>query len=184
MGSKGSTTTSTMSPPPEVAEMYKYLTEQGKALQQKPYEPYSGQLVADMNQYQQQGLDQVAASANIAQPYYQNAAQGTFSAMQGYRPEAFAQGVGTYMSPYLQNAMTATTNQMQNVNQQQQQQLFGNAIKTGAFGGDRGNIGQAALMNQQNLALGQVMGNMANQGYQDAARNYFAGLAGQGAMAN
>ena len=43
MGSKGATTTSTSAPPKAVEDMYKYLTEQGKTLQQQPYQPqYQG----------------------------------------------------------------------------------------------------------------------------------------------
>jgi len=69
-------------------------------------------------------------------------------------------------------------------NQQQQQSLLGNAVSQGAFGGDRTNIGMANLMNQQNLAMGQTIGGMENQGYQAAAQNYMAGLGQQGALAN
>jgi hypothetical protein len=164
--------------------MYKYLTEQGKALQQQQYTPYTGDLVAPLNPIQQQGIEQVQQYAQSAQPYYQGAAAGTLGAMQGYTPQAFQQGVGGYFSPYLQNAMNATAAQLQNVNEQQRQKLLGNAIQTGAFGGDRGKIAQAALANQQNLAMGQTLGQMAQQGYSDAARNYLAGLQGQGAMAS
>ena len=101
---------------------------------------------------------------------------------QGYTPEGFQQGVQGYMNPFLQNAMGSTAAQMNNVNQQQQQQLLGTAIQQGAFGGDRGNVAQAALMNQQNLAEGQTLGNMASQGFQSAAQNYQTGLGQIGAL--
>ena len=183
MGSKGATTTATTSPPKVVEDMYKYLTEQGKTLQQQGYQPYTGQLVAPLNEMQQQGLQQVQQYAQTAQPYYQGAAAGTIGAMQGYTPEAFQQGVGGYMSPYLQNAMGSTAALLANQQAQQRQELLGKTIASGAFGGDRGKIAQAALAGQQNLAAGQLLGQMAQQGYSDAARNYFAGLAGQGALA-
>lgn len=182
MGSKGATTTSTTAPPQSVQDMYKYLTEQGKALQQQQYTPYGGNLVAPLNEIQQQGINQVQQYAQSAQPYYQGAAAGTMNAMQGYTPEGFQQGVGGYLSPYLQNALGATAAQMQNVNEQQRQKLLGTAIQAGAFGGDRGKIAQAALANQQNLAMGQTLGQMAQAGYQDAARNYLTGLQQQGAL--
>jgi Chaperone of endosialidase len=156
----------------------------------------------------QVGMNQVAANQNLAQPYYQTATgqtlgatqnlqqaaglaqpaynaalAGTVGAMGGYNPQAFQSGVQGYMSPFIQNAMNATAAQMQNVNQQQQQALSGNAINAGAFGGDRSGIAQANLMNQQNLALGQTLGQMAQQGYQSAAQNYLTGLGQQGALA-
>ena len=183
MGSKGATTTSTTAPPKVVEDMYKYLTEQGKTLQQQQYTPYTGQLVAPLNEIQQQGLQQVQQYAQTAQPYYQGAAAGTIGALQGYTPEAFQQGVGGYMSPYLQNALGSTAAYLANQQAQQRQELLGKTIQQGAFGGDRGKIAQAALIGQQNLATGKLLGEMAQQGYSDAARNYMAGLAGQGAMA-
>jgi hypothetical protein len=162
--------------------MYKYITEQGKALQQQPYQQYQGQLVPDINATQQAGIDQSQQYSQAAQPYLQQAGQMTQQAAAGYNPQNFGQGVSAYMSPYMQQAMGATAAQMQNVNQQQQQQLQGNAIQQGAFGGDRGKVAQAALMNQQNLAMGQTLGNMANTGYQSAAQNYMTGLGAQGQL--
>jgi len=133
-----------------------------------------------------------------AQPSYQTAQAGTMGAAnqlggisQGYNAQNYQQGVAGYMNPFVNQAMGATANYLQNQNQQQQQQLQGNAISQGAFGGDRGNIAQAALMGQQNLAMGNTLSNMANQGYQNAAQNYMSGLgqqaniaAQQGALAN
>ena len=183
MGSKGSaTTTSTSAPPQAVQDMYKYITEQGKTLQQQPYQQYQGQLVPDINATQQAGINQAQQYSESAQPYLQQAGQMTQQAAAGYNPQNFSQGVSAYMSPYMQQAMGATAAQLQNVNQQQQQQLLGQGISQGAFGGDRGKIAQAALMNQQNLAMGQTLGNMANQGYQSAAQNYMGGLAAQGQL--
>jgi hypothetical protein len=162
--------------------MYNYITQQGKTLQQQPYQQYQGQLVPDINATQQAGVNQAQQYSQAAQPYLQQAGQMTQQAASGYNPQNFGQGVAAYMSPYMQQAMGATAAQMQNVNQQQQQQLQGNAIQQGAFGGDRGKVAQAALMNQQNLAMGQTLGNMANTGYQSAAQNYMTGLGAQGQL--
>ena len=123
-------------------------------------------------------------AANMAQPAFQNAMYGTQAAYGGYNPQAYQGGVQGYMNPYLQNAVGSTAAQLNNINQQQQQSLLGNAVSQGAFGGDRTNIGMANLMNQQNLAMGQTIGGMENQGYQAAAQNYMTGLSQQGALAN
>lgn len=183
MGSKGATTTSTMTPPKEVADMYKYLTEQGKTLQQQPYQSYTGQMVAELNPMQQQGLQQVSQYSQTAQPYYQGAAAGTLGALGGLTPEGFQQGVGGYMSPYLQNAMGSTAALLANQQAQQRQELLGKTIQQGAFGGDRGKIAQAALAGQQNLAAGEILGKMAQQGYSDAAANYLKSIGAQGGLA-
>jgi hypothetical protein len=183
MGSKGSTTTTSSAPPQAVSDMYNYLMQQGKSLQQQPYQAYQGTLVPDVNATQQNAVNQSQQYSQAAQPYLQQAGQMTQQAASGYSPQNYAQGVNAYMSPYLNTAMGATAAQMNNVNQQQQQKLLGDTIQQGAFGGDRGQIAQAALMNQQNLALGNVLSGMANQGYQSAAQNYQTGLQQQGALA-
>lgn len=292
------TTTSTQTPNQQLTENYGYLSDQAKALQQQPYVPYTGELVPELNQGQQDAIKQISENANaaatgytaaqgtttnalnninananvyqpimkqgtdattsalanvrgnaklaqtgydqgfgaagaagniinagkdVAQPYmasaqnmanaampgygeaasaatagmtpleqatyaaqpaYQHAMAGTDAASQGYNAANYQAGIQGYLSPYLQNVVNATAAQMQNINQQQQQQMLGSAIGSGAFGGDRANIGLGALENQQNLALGQTIGGLLQSGYQNAAQNYMTGLQQQGVLAN
>lgn len=183
-GSSSATTSSTSAPTQAVQDMYKYIMEQGKALQQKPYEAYTGEMVPELNAIQQSGINQAQQFSTAAQPYYQRSGQMTQDVYSGYNPQNYSSGVQSYMNPYMQNAMSATAAQMNNINQQEQNKLTGNAISSGAFGGDRGKIAQSALMGQQNLALGNVLANMANTGYNSAATNYLSGLQQQGGLAN
>jgi len=178
MGGKTGTTTSSVAIPPEVLARYSAVNTQAQATATQPFQQYStdpSAFVAPLNQEQNAATAQTNQYANAAQPAINYAEQG-------YTPEGFQQGVQGYMNPFLQNAMGSTAAQMNNVNQQQQQQLLGTAIQQGAFGGDRGNVAQAALMNQQNLAEGQTLGNMASQGFQSAAQNYQTGLGQIGAL--
>jgi len=172
MGGKTGTTTSSTTIPPEVLARYSAVNKQAQETAGTPFQQYSSDpnaFVAPLNQQQQ--------AATGATNYYANAAQPSIAyAQQGYTPQGYQQGVQGYMNPFLQNAMGSTAAQMQNVNQQEQQKLLGNEVQQGAFGGDRGKVAQAALMNQQNLAMGQTLGQMANQGYQSAAQNYMTGL--------
>jgi len=187
MGGKTGTTTSSVSIPPEVLARYNSVNAQAQTAAGTPFQQYStdpNAFVAPLNAQQQQGVGNINQQAMAAQPGYQGAMAGTDQAYQGYNAPNYQQGVQAYMNPYLQNAMGSTAAMLQNQNQQQQQQLLGNTIQQGAFGGDRGNIAQAALMGQQNLAMGQTLGQMANQGYQQSAQNYMQGLAQQGALAN
>lgn len=186
MGGKTGTTTQSVQIPPEVLARYNAVNARAETTSQQPFQQYSqdpSAFVAQLNPQQQQGISNINQQAMAAQPAYQAAMRGTAGAYGGFTPEGYQRGVQGYMSPFLQNAMGATAAQMQNINQQQQQQLLGQSISSGAFGGDRGKIARAALANQQNLATGQVLGQMAQQGYQDAARNYMAGLGQQGALA-
>ena len=186
MGGKTGTTTSSVAIPPEVLARYNDVNKQAQATAGTPFQQYStdpNAFVAPLNQQQNAGIGGINQYANAAQPAYGAAMQGTANAYQGFNAPNYQQGVQEYMNPFLQNAMGSTAAQMQNINQQQQQQLLGQGISAGAFGGDRGKVAQAALMNQQNLALGNTLGDMASSGYQNAAQNYITGLGQQGALA-
>lgn len=187
MGGKTSQSTNQVTIPPEVLARYNSVNATAEKAAATPFQQYStdpNAFVSPLTQQQQTGISGVNQYANAAQPAYGAAMQGTAQAFQGYNAPNYAAGVQGYMNPYLQNAMGATAAQLQNINQQQQQQLLGQGISQGAFGGDRGKVAQAALMNQQNLATGNVLANMANQGYQSAAQNYLTGLGQQGSLAN
>ena len=178
MGGKTGTTTQSVQIPPEVLARYKAVNAQAQSVAATPFKQYSqnpNDFVAGINQQQYAGIGGINQAANMAQP-------SIAYAQQGYTPEGFQKGVQGYMNPFLQNAMGATAAQMQNINQQQQQQMRGSAIGQGAFGGDRANIGLANLANQQNLATGQTLANMASQGYQNAAQNYMTGMGQVGAL--
>jgi muramidase (phage lysozyme) len=172
MGGKTGTSTASTSIPPEVLARYNAVNKQAQDTAAQPFQQYStdpNAFVAPLNEEQQAATGQINQYANAAQP-------AISYAQQGFTPEGFQKGVQGYMNPFLQNAMGSTAAQMNNVNQQQQQKMMGSAIGAGAFGGDRANIGLGALENQQNLAMGQTLGQMANQGYQNAAQNYMTGL--------
>ena len=187
MGGKTGTTTQSVQIPPEVLARYNSVNAQAQSTASQPFQQYSSDpnaFVAPLNQQQQTGISNINQQAMAAQPAYAAAMQGTSQAYSGLSPQGFQQGVAGYMNPFVNQAMGATAAQMQNVNQQQQQQLLGQGISQGAFGGDRGKVAQSALMNQQNLALGNTLANMAQTGYQGAAQNYLTGIGQQGALAN
>lgn len=179
MGSKGSSTTSTSQPPKEVMEMYKYLTSQGKSLQQEPYKAYTGELVPEMNQYQTAALGQTAEYANAADPYLTKAGAETASVMRGFRPDQFSQGVQDYMSPYISNVAEAVSKNLTESQAQDRNAVLSKMIGSGAFGGDRGGIVGAELSRQQGLARAGAMAPIYQQGYTQAADLYGKSLAGR-----
>ena len=101
---------------------------------------------------------------------YANQAQGYLGAgTQNVDPSQFSQAaINQYESPYINNVVQAQLGLMNNQNAQQQSQLKGNAIASGAFGGDRAGIAQANLMGQQSLANQQTLANTLQQGYGQA----------------
>lgn len=161
--------------------------------------------------------------ASISSPYYQTAqnyTQGAATGPGGFQMAtpflgmggAYAQQAGQmtspvgqeqinkYMSPYLQAVADPT---MAFMKQQQEQQMAGQtgqAIRSGAFGGDRAGIAAATLAAQQQMAGAKTYGDIMQQGYgqalgaafqaqqarqQDLARQLAAGqaLGGLGATA-
>lgn len=76
--------------------------------------------------------------------------------------------IDQYMSPYLNNVMSSAVQNINETNNQQQQQLMGNAISKGAWGGDRAGIAAAALARQQNLSNNATLANILNTGYGQA----------------
>ena len=179
MGGKTGTTSSQTKIPPEVLARYNSVNTRAEDVAAKPFQQYGttpDAFVAQLNEQQKTGMSGMNQYANAAQPVLNQV-------QQGYTPEGFSQGVKGYMNPYLESAVASTRNQMQNVAGQQQAQMKGSAIGQGAFGGDRANIGMGNLINQQNLALGQTIGGMESQGFQNAAQNYMSGLGQRGQTA-
>ena len=140
MGGKTGTTTQSVQIPPEVLARYNSVNAQAQSTASQPFQQYSSDpnaFVAPLNQQQQTGISNINQQAMAAQPAYAAAMQGTSQTYSGLSPQGFQQGVAGYMNPFVNQAMGATAAQMQNVNQQQQQQLLGQGISQGAFGGDR-----------------------------------------------
>jgi GH24 family phage-related lysozyme (muramidase) len=220
MGGKSGTTTQSVSIPPDVLKRYNAVNTRAENVAQKPFQPYTGQFVADITPTQQAGINATTQYAQSAQPYYQ-AATGQLGQAQGQGQQAIQQAFGSlgqgvdvgqqyaqaatqgigaalqagqpyqtaatnaaysgaqaltpeniniqgYMSPYTQ-AVADTT--FQALRQQQQQEMQGataNAIKSGAFGGDRAGLVAANLARQQQLGTAQAMAPIYQQGYGQA----------------
>lgn len=170
-GSKGtSTTSSTYSPPASVQANYDYLANQAKSVAATPFQQYQGEMVAGLTPTQEAGIQNVNASAGLAQPYY---GAGAGYVQQGATPFG-QQQLNQYMSPYINDVVSQTMANLNETNAQQQQGLLGNAIQRGAFGGDRAGVAQAELARQQNLATGQTLANVLQGGYGQALGQFNA----------
>ena len=76
--------------------------------------------------------------------------------------------VSRYYNPYQQQVINATKAQIEQQNAQQMAQQQAEAIRSGAFGGDRTGAARAQLAGQQALSQNQVLGALRQQGYQNA----------------
>jgi hypothetical protein len=171
-GGKGGSTTTTNNVtqiPPEVLARYNAVNARAETVAQAPYQAYSqdpNAFVAPLSQTQQAGIQNTNAMAGAAQPYY-GAATGLAAQSTGsVNPSGL--NVGQYMNPYTQSVVNATQAAM---NQQQGQQLSqqqADAIRGGAFGGDRAGLQRAQLMGQQSLAQAQAIAPLYQQNYNQA----------------
>ena len=104
-----------------------------------------------------------------AQPFQQAATQYMGSGAQAVNPyDLGADQINKYMSPYLSTVLQGTAGLLNQQNQQQQSGQMGNAIRSGAFGGDRAGIAAANLNQQQNLANSKIFSDLLNQGFGQA----------------
>ena len=132
--------------------------------------------------YQQygQGLEQGRGLTGLAsagamnalsssQPFNNMASQYMGYGARSVNPnELGAQQINQYMSPYLANVLQGTAALQNQMNQQAMSGQTGNAIRQGAFGGDRAGIAAANLAQQQQLANSKVFSDILNQGYNQA----------------
>src|SRR5579862_57236 len=169
MGGKTSTSTSQVQIPPEVLARYNSVNATAQQVAQTPFQQYStnpNAFVAPLDPTQQAGVSNTNAAVGMAQPYY-NAATGF--ALAGSQPiNAQPLDTSTYMNPYLNTVLGATSAQINQNNQQAMSGQTGNAMSQGYFGGDRSGIASAVLQGQQNLAAGQVYSGIASDAYNQA----------------
>jgi len=195
-------TTTTASTIPDYARPYVENTlGQAQALtdiNNNPYQPYQGQMVAGFSPMQAQGFTSLAdmqaapqlqQGTNVANQASQgamgtaNPAMGLGAAGVGIGQQGMQAGmsygqnatnpnaVAAYMNPYLQNTLQPA---QQLLNQQygmQGAQEQGAATSAGAFGGSREALMQGLNQQNSNLAQNQLVSNAYNQAYNTANQN-------------
>ena len=141
--------------------------------QSQPYINQANQGI-DTGLGQGQGLAMQAAGKyqkayTGAQPYQQAATNLAMRGTQAVDPTGLGAGqIQQYMDPYLSTVVGNTAQLLNQQNQQGQAGQLGNAIRSGAFGGDRSGIAAANLAQQQGLAAGSTLGGLLSQGYGQA----------------
>jgi hypothetical protein len=183
-GGKSQTSTQSVSIPPEVLARYNSVNAQAQTAAANPFQPYTGEFVAPVNAQQQAGISATNTAASQAQPYYGAATQQLGQAQgqgQGYlgaaTGAAFAGAmpvnpsgldVNAYMNPYTQNVVGATQAALNQQFGQQNAAQQAQAIKAGAFGGERAGLQNAQLQGQQALTESQAIAPLYQANYNQA----------------
>lgn len=132
----------------------------------QPYQQFGTtpeQFVAQLNPTQTGAIQNITNTQGMAQPYYNMATGATMNALNpAYNT------VGNYMNPYMNQVVSPVQQAIQQQQGQQLAQQQADAIRGGAFGGERAGLQRATLMGQQNLGLGQALSPLYQTGYGQA----------------
>jgi Chaperone of endosialidase len=171
-GGKGGSSSTTVSIPPEVIARYNAVNARAEETAKQPFTEYStdpNAFVAPLNSTQLAGVAGANKYAEAAQPYYTEAADYTRQGAAAVDPTKLDQNaIDQYMSPYLNNVVGSTFANLRQQQQQEQSNLAGRSAMAGAFGGDRAGLAAASLAKQQEMATGQTISGLLNQGYGQA----------------
>lgn len=153
---------------PAIGAAYQSLgsaSDVGANLAQTALQQYSGAQQAAQPYYgaASQGIGR---ALNVAQPYQMGSTGLAMAGAQSVNPQDL--NINKFMSPYTQSVADTT---FQALRQQQAQEMQGataNAIRSGAFGGDRAGLVAANLARQQQLGTAQAMMPIYQQAYNQA----------------
>jgi hypothetical protein len=161
MGDDGGTpekTTQTIDLPEWAKPYAKDVLERGRALSNTPYQAYGGDRIAGFSPMQQQAF-QSASKLDAG-------------------PQGFAQNVGSYMNPYMQNVVDIQKRELGRQSAIAGVEQAAGATQRGAFGGSR----DALMRSERERNLSQQMGDIQARGSQaayDSAANQFRQGIGQ-----
>lgn len=132
-------------------------------------EPYLGAGLGAAAPFMQQGAGLTAAGLGAGAQFGAQSADYLKGGTQAISPTDFSgQQVDKYMSPYMKNVVEAQQALQAEEAAAQRSALKGQAIASGAFGGDRAGIAQANLARQQSLANQATLANLLQGGYGQA----------------
>jgi hypothetical protein len=172
MGGKTSQSSQTIQIPPEVLARYNAVNARAEKASNRGFQEYSSDpnaFVAGLTDAQKAGIQQTMDASGQAQGAISDAYGITQGANRNVDPSQLgASEINQYMNPYMQNVLGSTAALLNQQNQQAMAGQTGNAIRSGAFGGDRGGIAAANLAQQQQMASGKIFSDIASQGYNQA----------------
>lgn len=171
----GSQAVTTNQPPAQFLDAYGKLVQNAEGVAAQPLQQYAGPTVAGLTPDQQSAMDAVRNSQGIADPFI-NAASSNFGAataplwsgVQQYSPSSIDQ----YQSPYTDSVVKSTLADLGELNAQQQQQVKGNAISAGAWGGDRAGVAQGIVAAQQARAEAPILAGLRDTGFKNAQAEF------------
>jgi hypothetical protein len=172
-GGQSSTVTSTTSPPPQVLAAYQNLLNRGNAVANLPLQQWQGPTIAGFNPTQQRAFAEIDQAQGAALPWINAATQYAGAGAAPVFPNVMqfnGDNLQRFENPFTQQVTQATQNLFNEQNAEQLNQVRGNAVSAGAFGGDREAVAEAETARQQQLAQDPVLAGIQSQGFNTAAQ--------------
>ena len=163
MGTKSETTTKSMDP--RVAAQTDQLTSFANQLAGSQFDPYTGQRVANLSDLERQALSGYGA---LSLPSEFQEVSDIYRGMATRTPQARQADIDAYTQAYTSNVIDPT---MAALNRQRAQQVVGEdaqMIQGNAFGSGRRGVYEGERQGAFEAAMGQTIGNLQAQGYQQA----------------
>jgi len=131
--------------------------------------PFAPQQLAGLSQGQQSAIANALGGVGAFQPFLRQGSgaiqQGIMGAMgSGYDPTSYKD----FMSPFTEDVIATTQADIARQGQMQQNQLAGNAISQGAFGGSRQGVAQAEIARNVLDQQARTGAQLRSQGFQQA----------------
>lgn len=142
--------------PPWAQGYAKSALEKASALAEKPYEAYGANRIAGFSPMQLQAQQSAAGMAA--------------------GPEAFSQGIGAYMSPYMQNVVDIQKREARRQADISGQQIGAKAAMQGAYGGARQGIENASLNRELMQQMGDIQARGTQAAYDQASNQFRQGI--------
>jgi hypothetical protein len=136
----------------------------------RPFQKYSSDpeaYVASLTPTQRAAISNVSGMQGMTDPYFQGAT-GLTLAGAGPVGRLTSGQIQEYMNPYMSQVIDPVRGALEQQQRQQLSQQQTEAIRGGAFGGERSGLQRAVLRGQQQLGLGQALSPLYQTGYGQA----------------
>lgn len=150
---------------PRVAAMTDFTTNYAQVLANKRFAPFSGKTVADLTPEERQALSGYSA---LTLPSEFQEASDIYRGMVTRTPQERQADIDAYTQQYTSNVIDPT---IAALNRQRSQQIVGeeaDIIKGNAFGAGRRGVYEGERQGAFEAAMGQTLGGLQAQGYQQA----------------
>jgi hypothetical protein len=154
-----------------VLAAYTGLLNRGQAAANLPLQQWQGPTIAGFNPTQRAAFDEVNAAQGMALPWVNAATQYAGIGAAPVLPSVMGvsgANIQQFQNPFTQQVTQAAQQLFNEQNAEQLQNVVGDAVSRGAWGGDRAGVAQAELARQQALAQNPALAQILQQGYGQA----------------